>query len=259
LNPGKYLKSNLWNNLKSCVLTSATLSIWNTFDYLKNILKLDDFNFFLYDSDFDYKKQSTLFIPTDIWDIKNNIDDIIEFLKDFFLTVCWNTLVLLTSFSVIKKIYNASNTALKSNGINLYAQSVWWSKIKLITQFKERPNNSILLGTDSFWEWIDIPWEDLKYLVIYKFPFSVPTDPIFQARSVFFKDAFKEYSVPKAIIKLKQWFGRLIRTKTDKWVVVLLDNRINSTWWSQFYEAFPKNINIKKWTKEAFLEILKRK
>ena len=96
-------------------------------------------------------------------------------------------------------------------------------------------------------------------MVIYKLPFQVPTDPIFQARSKNFSDSFLEYSVPKAIIKLKQWFWRLIRSKTDKWIVILLDDRINTLWWNAFYSAFPEGINIKKSSSKSFLEILEKK
>lgn len=260
LNPGEYLFENLWKKLDSCLLTSATLKIWDNFDYINSILKLEWFDFYSFDSDFDYSKQATLFIPTDLWNIKNNSEEMVEFLRDFYLCVRWKVLTLLTSFFIIKKIYTECNIPLKNEWINLYAQSIWWSKMKLITLFKESPDDSILLWTDSFWEWIDIPGDDLKYLVIHKFPFQVPTDPIFQARSVFFKDPFKEYSIPKAIIKLKQGFWRLIRTKNDKWVIVLLDDRIISTkWWEAFYEAFPEDVNVKRWTKKQFLDILERK
>ena len=125
--------------------------------------------------------------------------------------------------------------------------------------FLESPENSILLWTDSFWEWVDIPWENLKYLIIHKFPFSVPSDPIFQARSIFFQDAFKEYSVPKAIIKLKQGFWRLIRSKNDTWIVVLIDDRIYSTsWWKVFLEAFPDDINIKYSNSNSFLNVIEK-
>lgn len=258
LNPADYLDQNLRKKLDSCILTSATLSIWDSFDYVKNILKLDEFDFLSFYSDFDYSKQATLFIPTDIGSIKNNTNTVIDFLYKFYSIVRGNTLTLLTSFNIIKKIYTSCNIELKKNWINLYAQSIWWSKTKLLSNFTKSSHNSILLWTDSFWEWVDIPWEDLKYLIIHKFPFQVPTDPIFQARSVFFKDPFKEYSIPKAIIKLKQWFWRLIRTKNDKWVVILLDDRINTNWWSEFYNAFPDNINIKKWTKDTFLKILEK-
>lgn len=260
LNPWEYLQKNLWLNVNSCILTSATLKIWGNFDYFKKILFLDNFQFYSFDSDFDYKKQATLFIPTDLGDIKNNSLQIVNFLWRFYSIVRWKVLTLLTSYSSIKEIYTSVNPSLKKEGINLYAQWLVWSKVKLLNHYLSNPANSILLWTDSFWEWIDIPWEDLKYLVIHKFPFIVPTDPIFQARSVFFKDPFLEYSVPKAIIKLKQWFWRLIRTKTDSWLVILLDNRITTTaWWSHFFDAFPNDVNIKKWKSEQFLSILENK
>jgi len=260
LNPGKYLDEVLWNKLNSCVLTSATLQIWWNFDYFKKVLFLDDFDFHIFDSDFDYSKQSMLFIPTNIWSIKNNTVEVVDFLSKFFSIVRWNILTLLTSYSIIRKIFTSLNWDLKKQWINLYAQWIAWSKMKLMSFFLKDSKNSILLWTDSFWEGIDIPWDNLKYLVIHKFPFSVPTDPIFQARSVFFDDPFLEYSVPKAIIKLKQWFWRLIRTKTDTWVVVLLDNRLFSTnWWNAFLKAFPSDINIKKWTTNQFLDILEKK
>lgn len=260
LNPWKYLDENLWSTLNSCILTSATLQIWWKFDYFKKMLYLDNFEFFSFDSDFDYAKQSMLFIPSNIGNIKNNSVEVIDFLGKLFKTVRWNILTLLTSYSIIKKIYTSLNSDLKKENINLYAQGIAWSKMKLMSFFLKDSKNSVLLWTDSFWEGIDIPWDNLKYLVIHKFPFSVPTDPIFVARSVFFDDPFLEYSVPKAIIKLKQWFWRLIRTKKDTGIVILLDNRIYSnSWWKMFIKAFPDDINIKKWATEQFLNILEKK
>jgi len=259
LSPWDYLKNNFWDKISTCVLTSATLSINNSFDYLKNILNLDWFDFLKFYSDFDYKSQSTLFIPTDLWNIKNSSQSISNFLKEFYEIVWWNTLTLFTSFASIKSIYVENSINLKKMWINLLAQSIWWCKTKLLNQFLEKPNESIILWTDSFWEWVDITWWKLKYLIIYKLPFQVPTDPIFQARSKAFKDPFLEYSIPKAIIKLKQGFWRLIRSKNDKWIVILLDDRINTSWWNAFYNAFPEDINIKKWSSKQFLEIIERK
>ena len=258
LNPWDYLKKNLWCTLNSCILTSATLKVWDNFDYIKKSLSLSEwFDFHSFETQFDYKKQSTLFIPNDIWSIKNNSSNVIGFLRNFFLKVWWNTLVLLTSFNIIKNIYLSLNSELKNNNVNLYAQWLGWWRHKLIEFFKQRADNSILMWTDSFWEWIDIPWSDLKYLVIHKVPFMVPTDPIFQARSRLFDNPFSDYSIPKAIIKLKQWFGRLIRTNKDTWVVVFLDDRIYSTqWWKEFYKSFPEEINIKLWSSDNFLDIL---
>lgn len=259
LSPWDYLKNNFWDKISTCVLTSATLSINNSFDYLKNILNLEWFDFLKFYSDFDYKSQSTLFIPTDLWNVKNSSQSISNFLKEFYEIVWWNTLTLFTSFASIKSIYVENSINLKKMWINLLAQSIWWSKTKILNQFLEKPNESIILWTDSFWEWVDITWWKLKYLIIYKLPFQVPTDPIFQARSKAFKDPFLEYSIPKAIIKLKQGFWRLIRSKNDKWIVILLDDRINTSWWNAFYNAFPEDINIKKWSSKQFLEIIERK
>ena len=259
MSPWDYLKNNFWDKISTCVLTSATLSINNSFDYLKNILNLEWFDFLKFYSDFNYKSQSTLFIPTDLWNIKNSSQSISNFLKEFYEIVWWNTLTLFTSFASIKSIYVENSINLKKMWINLLAQSIWWSKTKILNQFLEKPNESIILWTDSFWEWVDITWWKLKYLIIYKLPFQVPTDPIFQARSKAFKDPFLEYSIPKAIIKLKQGFWRLIRSKNDKWIVILLDDRINTSWWNAFYNAFPEDINIKKWSSKQFLEIIERK
>lgn len=258
LNPWEYLINNLYNSVNSILLTSATLKVWDSFDYFKKILFLDKFNFLSFDSDFNYKKQSTVFIPNDLWSIKNNTWNIVNFLNEFYHIVWWKTLTLFTSFNVIKKVYTGTNQNLKKSWINLYAQSIWWSKTKLLEFYLESPSNSILLGTDSFWEWVDIPWNDLKYLIIHKFPFWVPNDPIFQSRSKFFNDSFLDYAIPKAIIKLKQWFWRLIRNQTDTWIIILLDDRIyNTKWWKEFYKAFPSDINIKHWTTNSFFNILK--
>ncbi len=259
LNPWDFLEKHIWSKMKSLILTSATLRIWNNFDYIKQIARLEDFTFYKLETDFNYKKQSLLYIPNNLWNIKNNIDLIIEFLFDFFKIVKWNTLVLFTAFINIRECFTKLNTSLKEKQINLLAQGVWWSKYKQLNFFKKNPDSSILLWTDTFWEWIDIAWNDLKYIIIHKIPFMVPSDPIFIARSSIFKNSFNNYSIPKSIIKLKQWFWRLIRTKEDKWIVIFLDNRIYSTvWWKEFFKAFPKDINIKIWKSSQLLNLLKR-
>jgi Rad3-related DNA helicase len=232
------------------------LKTWENFDYIKQIISLENFNFYELDTDFDYKKQALLFMPNNIWSIKNNMNKVMEFLWDFFHIAKWRTLVLFTAFFMIKECYTRLNFSLKKEKINLFAQSIWWWKYKQINFFKENPQNSILIWTDTFWEWVDISWEDLKYLIIHKIPFMVPSDPIFIARSKLFKDSFKDYSIPKSILKLKQWFWRLIRSKKDTWIVIFLDDRINSTiWWKNFLKAFPSDINIKISSTKKFLQV----
>ena len=259
LNIWDFLEKNIYSKLDSCLLTSATLSINNDFSYIKNILSLEKFDFTRLDSDFDYKKQALVYIPNDLWNIKNNFDTISKFIKDFSLIVKGQTLVLFTALYIIKKVYENIAIDLKKQNINLYAQSIWWGKNKLLEFYKKNYKNSVLLWTDTFWEGIDLVWEELKYLVIHKIPFMVPSDPVFIARSKLFKDSFRDYSLSKAIIKLKQGFWRLIRTKKDSGIVIFLDDRIyNTSWWEFLYWAFPKDIKIKIWSSQNLLKVLKK-
>jgi ATP-dependent DNA helicase DinG len=258
LNIWDFLYNNLWSQLDSCVLTSATLSVNSNFDYISNILKLDNFDFSSLKSDFDYKNQSLLYIPNDLGSIKSNLESIVLFLKYFILIVWGRTLVLFTALSLIKQIYPDLSWELKKNNINLYAQWIWLWSNKILDFYKKNNKESVIFWTDTFWEWIDIPWEDLKYLIIYKIPFMVPSDPIFKARSVLFKDSFNDYSIPKSIIKLRQWFWRLIRTNTDSGIVIFLDNRIiNTSWWKKLVKAFPEDIKLKIWSSEKLFDVLK--
>jgi DNA polymerase-3 subunit epsilon/ATP-dependent DNA helicase DinG len=106
---------------------------------------------------------------------------------------------------------------------------------------------------------VDIPGKDLEMLFIHKFPFAVPTDPVIMARSKLFRDPFSEYSVPQMLLKLRQGIGRLIRTKEDRGVIVILDGRIGSSWGKAVPGAFPSNIRIKNGTMDAFAELLEKK
>lgn len=257
LRPWDFLKKHLWNELESVVLTSATLQMEDNFSYINEVLNLHDFESMILPSDFDYSKQALLFIPQDLGNIKNNLPELIVFFQKFFSLVWGRTLVLFTAFFAIREVYTHLKIELERQNMNLLAQSISGSKYKQIDFFKKHPENSILLWTDTFWEGIDIPWKDLQYLIIHKIPFAVPSDPIFKARSKLFKDSFSQYAVPKSILKLKQWFGRLIRTKKDTWIVVFLDDRIYTTKWGEsFLHSFPDDIKVRYGTSDKLLEIL---
>jgi len=103
---------------------------------------------------------------------------------------------------------------------------------------------------------VDIPGKDLELVVIQKLPFAVPTDPVVQARSRLYADPFREYSFPQMLLKLRQGMGRLIRTKEDKGIIVLLDGRINGDWFDTVCKAFPANIRIKRGESTGFLSVL---
>jgi Rad3-related DNA helicase len=180
-----------------------------------------------------------------------------EFLWKFFHIVSGRTLVLFTAFFSIREVYSSLKIELERDKIHLLAQWISGSKHKQIEFFKANPSNSIMLWTDTFWEGIDIPGQDLQYLIIHKIPFAVPSDPIFMARSKLYKDSFAEYAIPKSILKLKQWFWRLIRTKKDTGIVVFLDDRIYTTkWWERFLSSFPSDIKIRYTTSDKLLDLL---
>ena len=109
----------------------------------------------------------------------------------------------------------------------------------MILRFAEEPN-SVLLGTSSFWEGVDLPSGMLKALVLTRLPFQVPTDPVVKARSNQYQDPFNEFSVPQAVLRFRQGFGRLIRNKEDKGTIVIMDNRITGrSYGNSFLRSIP--------------------
>ena len=148
-------------------------------------------------------------------------------------------MALFTSNSTLKSVYNAIAEPMNKENINVLAQGINGYPSQLVDSFMNNPK-SVILGTNSFWEGVDIPGVNLKLLLITKLPFDVPTDPIFQARSEFLEDPFTEYSLPNAIIRFRQGFGRIMRSASDKGSVVLLDKRLTSrSYGKHFLESLP--------------------
>jgi len=147
---------------------------------------------------------------------------------------------LFTSYAQLQKTSKAIEAPLAKAGITVYEQGEGASASALLDIFKETPR-AVLLGTRAFWEGVDVPGEALSVLVIVKLPFDVPSDPVVAARSDSFDDPFREYSLPEAILRFRQGFGRLIRTQTDRGVVVILDRRvISKAYGRNFMESLPK-------------------
>jgi DNA polymerase-3 subunit epsilon/ATP-dependent DNA helicase DinG len=128
---------------------------------------------------------------------------------------------------------------MEEQGLLLLAHGLDGSRRKLLQAF-QGSSRTVLMGTSSFWEGIDVVGPALSCLVIVKLPFSVPSDPIFAARSEGFDEPFRQYSVPQTILKFKQGFGRLIRTRSDRGVVAILDSRIGSKFYGPaFVQSLP--------------------
>ncbi|MHB1357471.1 MAG: ATP-dependent DNA helicase, partial [Anaerolineae bacterium] len=134
-------------------------------------------------------------------------------------------MALFTSNSQLNTTYRAIQRPLEEEGIVVFAQGADGSRRQILENFRNA-DKAVLLGTRSFWEGVDVVGQALSCVVIVRLPFSVPTDPIFAARSSTFEDPFGQYSLPEAILRLRQGFGRLIRSKDDYGIVVVLDKRL---------------------------------
>jgi DNA polymerase-3 subunit epsilon/ATP-dependent DNA helicase DinG len=143
-------------------------------------------------------------------------------------------LVLFTSTAALRQTYRAVEEPLEEQEIVVLGQGIDGSRRAVLQRFRETPR-AVLLGTSSFWEGVDVVGDALSVLVIAKLPFAVPSDPIFAARSELFAEPFANYAVPQAILKFKQGFGRLIRSKEDRGVVAILDRRIVSKRYGQLF------------------------
>ena len=180
--------------------------------------------------------------------------------KKFILSLKQNRVYLFTSYSMLNMLYNQLKSHFEGKHVLLLAQGKSGSRTNLINQFREY-KESVLFGTDSFWEGIDVPGGALEILLITKLPFDVPTEPLIAARMEEIKKSggnpFFEYSVPEAIIKFRQGFGRLIRHKNDFGAVIVCDNRLSRMQYGkQFLNSLPVEAKIFN-DKETMLSELK--
>jgi Rad3-related DNA helicase len=139
----------------------------------------------------------------------------------------------------LRSTYKAISHPLGEEGIAVLGQGIDGSRHNLLSNLRANPE-TVILGTRSYWEGVDVVGEALSCLAIARLPFPVPDDPIFAARSETFDDPFSQFAVPQAILRFRQGFGRLIRSKTDRGVVVLLDKRVlTRSYGRAFLEAIP--------------------
>jgi predicted DnaQ family exonuclease/DinG family helicase len=243
LDVGPLLREKLFVPRKTVVLTSATLSTGGRFEYFLSELGLPpDTPTLALESPFDYRRQALVCVAADLPDPA--LPQFQQAAEDALLDICramrGQTLVLFTSHASLRAARHRLGEALRREGIQVLAQGIDGTRDGLLDRLR-RDRTVVVLGTSSFWEGVDVVGEALSCLVIVKLPFSVPTDPLFAARSERRRNPFYEYSLPQAVLRLRQGFGRLIRSSTDRGVVVLLDRRVITKAYGQaFLQALPR-------------------
>jgi ATP-dependent DNA helicase DinG len=228
LHIGPLMQKYIWNQKASVILTSATLTTHEGFDYLRSRLNAEDAEEIQLGSPFDYESAALLYLINDIpepSDTNGHQRAIEQVLTRLSKATSGRLLALFTSYAQLRRTSTSITPALAEDGIIVYEQGEGASPNTLLETFREA-DKAVLLGTRSFWEGVDIPGDALSVLAIIKLPFEVPTEPIIAARSETFEDPFTEYQLPEAILRFRQGFGRLIRTQSDRGVVAILDRRI---------------------------------
>lgn len=245
------LKEGVFDRKSSVIMTSATLTIDKSFRYVTDQLGLDSaekdgrLKTALLPSPFRYREQALVLIPRDFPAIKGRdgetvfLNALIDSLQDVARTVGGRMLVLFTSHRMLKTVYSPLKERLEASSIQVLGQGIdGGSRSRLTQQFVKQPA-SVLLGTSSFWEGIDLPGDTLTCLAIVRLPFQPPNHPIAEAKSEKLqaenKNPFMKLSLPQAVIRFKQGFGRLVRTATDKGIVILYDTRVIDTSYGKYF------------------------
>ena len=237
LDISQQMVDRLFIPFSTVVLCSATMTTNKQFDYIRGRLGIlpellgeRPVIQNLYESPFNYSQQALLAVPTDLPAPHQPqfLQAAVDAIWNSVQASQGNAFVLFTSYGMLKMCHDLLARRFEEQGYHPMKQGDL-SRQALIEQFKA-VDRSILFGTDSFWEGVDVVGEALRLVIIVKLPFRVPSEPIFQARSQAIEakggDAFMEYALPGAVVKFKQGFGRLIRNRRDRGCVVCLDNRL---------------------------------
>jgi ATP-dependent DNA helicase DinG len=241
------LRRMLFRENCCCVMTSATLAVGRPdLAYFRERTGATEAEPLQLGSPFNFQRQMKIFVVQKMPDPRgNDYQKALEhWIAHFVQKTDGHAFVLFTSYRDMQQVAGAMQKFFAENDMNLLVQGTSAPRSKLLEQFKSTPR-SVLFGTDSFWGGVDVPGEALSNVIITRLPFAVPDHPLIEAKLELIEerggDPFTEYSLPEAILKLRQGVGRLIRTKSDHGIIVILDNRIvTKSYGRAFMQALPK-------------------
>ncbi|HVJ50367.1 helicase C-terminal domain-containing protein [Desulfitobacterium sp.] len=257
------LREKLFNQLDAAILTSATISIEGSFDHYLTEVGLPPKTVALdVHSPFNYDLQMQFLIVKDLMNTRDpglfKIDAVTQFIGDVGVRMKGRTLVLFTSHQLLRQVEEPLKSLLEPTGIEVLAQGKNRSRASILAEFLENPK-AILLGANSFWEGIDIPGDGLSCVILLKLPFWAPSMPLIAARSEYLeqkgKNSFQDFLLPEAVLRFKQGFGRLIRSKTDRGFVILLDARVME---KRYGKVFLGSLPLHTHVREGHEQILTR-
>jgi ATP-dependent DNA helicase DinG len=246
---GTALETELYQKIPTCVMTSATLSVGRqpSFEFFQKRLGLHQCHTLRLGSPFNYREQAKIHIAADMPDPGSRTAEFearaADAIRYYLRLTRGGAFVLFTSYRMLKDVAARLTDWLAEQALPVFSQAEGTPRSKLVEQFRQHPN-AVLFGTDSFWQGVDVPGDALRNVIITKLPFSVPDHPLLEARLDSIRarggNPFMEYQLPEAVLKLKQGFGRLVRTRRDSGIVAILDPRVlTKPYGRMFLESLP--------------------